>query len=468
MENPAFRRAQASAGAAAGWLLAVLLTTSASAAALLPDTPDLAPAVSREEAVVVTVRVVTLRSGDLDDGMRRKPDPNRLPREEGGIASGFIVSHDGEILTNAHAVANAVDVQVRLADGRQMAARVLGLDTYTDVALLKVDAAGLPTAAIGDSGHLAPGQWVVAIGAPFGLDTSVTAGVVSAPRRYLAGSGVPLIQTDVAVNPGSSGGPLFDLRGNVVGINSMIFSRSGGYMGVSLAVPIDLAMQVAQALRVDGRVVRGTLGLEVQEASAELGRSFGLPDASGAIVLRAVRGGPAERAGLHSGDILLGTGSRTDATMVELEQEIADARPGRTLTLNVWRRGALQRVELTVAAAPADVPLDLPQPIASHADRLGLDLAELSPAARAALHLESGLAVLEASGAGLMAGVQPDDIVVAVADAPVNALADFDHALAALDPARPVPLLVMRDGVLGYLAVPAPRRAATAIPGAAR
>ena len=289
--------------------------------------PDFAKYISREEAIVVSIRttrtVPGIDLGDDDDGLlpadplgSTLPTPQATawqPRQERSLASGFIISHDGYIMTNAHAVSGIDEAIVRLADSRQFTAQVIGLDKLTDVAVMKIEATDLPMAVIGDSARLAAGEWVVAIGSPFGLDSSVTAGIVSARQRFLPGGGsVPLIQTDVAINPGSSGGPLFNLRGEVVGINSMIFSQTGGYMGVSLAVPIDLAMKVAGQLRSFGRVVRGQLGVRVQEVTLELARSFGLQLPRGALVVRVDPSSPAERAGLRSGDVLLGLDEHSD------------------------------------------------------------------------------------------------------------------------------------------------------------
>ena len=429
--------------------------------------PDFVSPVRREESVVVSL-TTTRKARDSDFGfvpdsftvpVQRPGAPHepgaraRRPEQERGLASGFIISSDGEILTNAHAVADVDRAIVRLADGRQFSGKVLGLDRTTDVALVKIEAHGLPAAAIGHSARLARGEWVVAIGSPFGLDNSATAGIVSASQRFLPGSAVPLIQTDVAINPGSSGGPLFNLRGEVVGINSMIFSRSGGYMGVSFSVPIDLAMKIADDLRSSGRVSRGQLGAKIQEVTPDLARSFGLQAASGALVLRVVPASPAERGGLRSGDIVMGIDTCTNASYVQLQQEVAAARAGQRLTLNVWRRGSMQRVVLTVGEAPADLPVRPDGAPHRHDERLGLNLGELAAARRAKLGLDSGLPVLEAHGAALQGGVQADDVIIAVGDRPVRNIGDFDAALAAVPSERPVALLVLRDGILAYLAI---------------
>jgi len=429
--------------------------------------PDFASQLAQEASVVVSI-TTTRRAARGELGFApesfavpaRRPtasrDPWSWPRQaahERELASGIVIGADGEILTNAHAVADVERAIVRLADGRQFTAKVVGIDKTTDVALLKIDARGLPAAAIGSSARLAAGEWVVAIGSPFGLDNSASAGIVSAAQRFLPGSAVPLIQTDVAINPGSSGGPLFNLRGEVVGINSMVFSLTGGYMGVSFSVPIDLAMGIADDLRSYGRVTRGQLGAKIQEVTPDLARSFGLPAARGALVLRVVRDSPAERSGLRSGDVVLGLDGHTDAGYVQLQQDVAAARPGQTLTLNVWRRGAAQRVVLTVGEAPADLPGRTEATQSPRDVRLGLSLGELPAARRDRLGVDGGVSVLEAHGAASLGGIESDDLIVAVGDRPVRDIAAFDAALAAAPIDRPVALLVLRAGTLAYLAV---------------
>ncbi len=454
------------------WLmLAWLVSSQATWAQDIPSErtlPDMAGAVSREELVVVSITTTrqvqatalgfdpdaALPSATRAGASRPRPQARRLEQER-EIASGFIIGREGEIITNAHVVAGVDDAKIRLPDGRVFTGRVIGLDRLTDVALVKIEAHDLPVATIGDSASLASGEWVVAIGSPFGLNSSITAGVVSATSRILPGETLGLIQTDVAINPGSSGGPLFNLRGEVVGINSMVFSLTGGYMGVSFAVPIDVAMKVANELRVAGRVSRGQIGAKIQPLTPELARSFGFLPASGALVTRVAHGSPAERGGLRGGDILMGVGERTDASFAQLQQEVGAARPGQQLTFNVWRGHAMQRVALTVEEAPADLPLRTLQ--ASVADvRLGLNLGELSAARREDLGVESGVPVLESHGAAWRAGILSDDVIVAVGDRPVRSIAEFDLALAALPNNRPVALLVLRGPLMTYMAIERP------------
>ncbi|CAN5118057.1 DegQ family serine endoprotease [soil metagenome] len=431
--------------------------------------PDMAGAVSREESVVVSITTTrqvqaTPLGFDPDAAL---PSPNRpgaarprsqAPRMEQDreIASGFVIGRDGEIITNAHVVAGAEDAKIRLQDGRVFRGRVVGLDKLTDVALVKIEAHDLPVASIGNSASLTSGEWVVAIGSPFGLDSSITAGVVSATSRILPGETVGLIQTDVAINPGSSGGPLFNLRGEVVGINSMVFSLTGGYMGVSFAVPIDVAMKIVNELRTAGRVSRGQIGAKIQPLTPELARSFGFPTTAGALVTRVARGSPAERGGLRGGDVLAGVGERTDASFEQLQQAVGAARPGQVLTLNVWRGNAIRRLPLTVEEAPADLPLRAAQASPAPDARFGLNLGELSAARREDLGVESGVPVLESHGAAWRAGIQSDDVIVAVGDRPVRSIAEFDLAISAAPAGRPIALLILRGASMSYMAIERP------------
>ena len=365
-----------------------------------------------------------------------------------------MIGADGYILTSAHAVSSNSDATVRLADNRQFSASVVGLDRLSDVALLKIDAVGLPVASIGDPSELAVGEWVVAIGAPFGLERSVTAGIVSAMPRYLPEvGGVPFIQTDVALNRGSSGGPLFNLRGEVVGINAMIASQTGAYVGVSFTVPIDVAMQVATQLRQRGHVTRSRLGLRVQDVTPELAASFGLPTACGVLIVHVDGASPAQRAGLKVGDIVLGSDERRDMTSAEVQQLVSGARPGSLLALNVWRGGRVLRVVALTVEVPPE-PLGALRDLGESPDEhLGLRLGELSVADRRALKVESGIRVIDVRGAALRAGVRPHDLILAVNELPVSSVAGFDTALAGIPIGRSPALLVRRSGAFSYISV---------------
>ncbi|MDH6590509.1 serine protease Do [Variovorax sp. TBS-050B] len=380
------------------------------------------------------------------------------------LASGLIVSGDGLILTSAHVVANIDEAQVRLDDGRRFAARVVGLDRRTDVGLLKIDVTGLPTAVIGDSSRLAPGDWVAAISAPFGFHGSVTAGVVSAVDRFVGGGGdVPYIQTDVAINPGSSGSPLFNSRGEVVGINAMIYSGNGGYMGLSFAVPINLAMRIATQLRAAGTVRRAHLGAEFQALTPALAQSFALPSGAGALVVRVDSQGPAHAAGLLPGDIVTAFDGLAVSRLTDLLRQIGDRVPGERSRVEVWRQGVQRTLWVTPSeerAAKAPPP-DNAAP--EWNDGLGLRLGELSAAQLAQRGIDGGLLVREAAGAARSEGIRAGDLIVAINDQRLDRVDQFTQALARVRPGdRPVALLVMRDRRLAYVAVRRPASPAAA------
>ena len=412
---------------------------------------DFVAAVARQAAAVVSVLVSGEGGGDGDGdeiGMATRPR-SRLERAS---ASGFVVGADGYVLTSAHVVLGVREISVLVGGRLRLAADVVGLDRRTDVALLKISATNLPVATIGSSARLCPGEWVAALGAPFGFEQSVTAGMVSAYPRFLpGGSGVPLIQTDVALNPGNPGGPLFNDRGEVVGLNSMAYSVDGGYSGVSFTLPIDTAMRIAAELRSTGRVTRGQIGARTQVLTSDLAPAFGLDAPLGALVVRVDAGGPAARAGLRSGDIVLSVDGSTATTYAEIQDRVAAARPGSSLTLNVWRRKAPMVVKLTVAESPPD----LPQRVAAVGDRevrLGLELVERT-AKQASGLLESGLYVRSASGAAQRAGLRFGDVVLAVNDVGVAGIADLDRALEATRPGETVALLIRRGSITSFVAV---------------
>jgi serine protease Do len=331
-----------------------------------------------------------------------------------GLGSGFVVKPDGTILTNAHVVAGASEVKVKLIDKREFTAKVVGLDKTTDVAVLKIDARDLPTVKIGDPARTRVGEWVLAIGSPFGFENSATAGVVSARSRSLPDEGyVPFIQTDVAVNPGNSGGPLFDTAGDVIGINSQIYSQSGGYMGLSFAIPIDVAMKVEQQLVAHGKVTRGRLGVTIQDVNQALADSFGLPKPSGALVSSVEKGSPAAAAGIRPGDVILALDGKDLPGSTDLPPRVADLKPGTTARLDVWRDHRRREVEVRVGEA-RDATLAGAGPKEAEHGRLGLVVRPLTPQERLQAGVGNGVVVEEAEGPAARAGIQAGDVVLAV------------------------------------------------------
>ncbi|MDZ5457280.1 Do family serine endopeptidase [Azohydromonas lata] len=446
---------------------------SASAIAPLPaGSNDFTALVKRVGPAVVNVTTVqtarpqpgmALPPGDpLSEFFRRfMPPPGQQPPQQAqGIGSGFVIDGEGHILTNAHVVADAEEVTVRLADSkREYKARVVGSDALTDVALLKVETPNLPVAPIGHSAQLQPGEWVAAIGSPFGFANTITAGIVSATQRSLPDETyVPFIQTDVAVNPGNSGGPLLNMRGEVVGINSQIYSRSGGYMGISFAIPIDMAMEIAQQLKASGRVTRGRLGIGIQEVSEPLAQSFKLDSARGALVTAVEPDSPAARAGLVPGDVILNFGGQAVADATTLPRLVAGTKPGTEVPLEVWRNGAAATVKATVAQAPNPQVAQAAQPARGSAPKpaatqLGIAVSELPAAARRALGVPYGLVVEELQAGVARAGLQQGDVIVAVNGQRFASLEEFQR-LAQAPAGGSVALLVRRGEASLFVPVP--------------
>jgi serine protease Do len=361
------------------------------------------------------------------------PQPN-VPRQ--GMGSGFIVEPDGVVLTNAHVVDGADEVRVRLSDRREFKGKVVGVDKPTDVAVIKIDAKGLPSVKLGDPHAIKVGEWVVAIGSPFGFENTVTAGIVSATSRSLPdGTYVPFIQTDAAVNPGNSGGPLFNMKGEVIGINSQIYSRTGGYQGLAFAIPVDVAANVKTQLVQHGKVERGRLGVSIQEVSQSLAQSFGLDRPRGALVAQVEKGSPAEKAGVKPGDVLLGVNGKTLERSAELPPLVAAVKPGSKAKFEVWRDGHKQTLDVTIGAlAPEQVAAAGPasEPSAP-AGKLGL----------AVRPSDQGLVVEKATGLAARAGIRAGDVVTAVNGKPVKSA---DELKAAAEKAHGTVALLVRRG----------------------
>jgi len=339
--------------------------------------------------------------------------------EQQSVGSGFIIGSDGYIVTNAHVVDGADEVNVKLTDRREFKAKVIGLDKRTDVALLKIDAKDLPKATIGDPEKLKVGEWVVAIGKPFGLENTMTAGIVSAKGRDLPQENlIPYIQTDAAVNPGNSGGPLFNLKGEVVGINALIFSQTGGFMGLSFAVPIDVAMNAVNQIREKGRVTRGKIGVQIQEVTKETADAFGLPKLGGALVNSVEKGGPADKAGVETGDIIVKADGHEVHTSSELPRIITAIKPGTKVTLTVWRKGAQRDIAVTVAEIKdeASTPPRRSSPAQKEKgkpNRIGLVLVDLTDEQKKELEIKNGVGIEDITGS-VRGNVQPGDVILAI------------------------------------------------------
>jgi serine protease Do len=349
--------------------------------------------------------------------------PKSLPHSlqpKRGQGSGFLISSDGYILTNTHVVDDVDEVVIKLNDKREYRAKVIGKDERTDVALIKINADNLPAVRIGDPNRLRVGEWVLAIGAPFGFENSATAGIVSAKGRSLPQENyVPFIQTDVAVNPGNSGGPLFNLRGEVVGMNSQIISRSGGYMGLSFAIPIDVAMDVAEQLKTRGKVNRGRLGVAIQEVTSDLAESFGLSSPQGALVADVEAGSPADKAGVQVSDIILKFDGKPVHSSIDLPRMVGATKPGVRSTLTIWRKGAQRELSVSVGEM-ADDKVAAKTPEAKKTNRAGLAVSELTREQKSILKISNGVLVEDASGPAARAGIQSGDVIVAVNNQEVN------------------------------------------------
>ena len=376
-----------------------------------------------------------------------QPNSGKPQEADRGVGSGFIIESNGLILTNAHVVEGATTIYVTLTDKREFKAKLLGMDKRTDVAVVKIEARDLPKLPLGDSSKVRVGEWVLAIGSPFGLENTVTAGIVSAKSRD-TGDYLPFIQTDVAVNPGNSGGPLLNTAGQVIGINSQIFSRSGGYMGISFAIPIDEAMRVADQLRTNGKMTRGRIGVALGEMTKEVAESLGLGKPRGAYVRNVEPGGPAAAGGIEAGDVILTFNGREIAKSTDLPRVVGDTKPGTTATVQVWRKGGTR--DLTVTVTDAETPQaskksDAPAANANSVNALGVAVSELSDAKRKDLNIKGGV---EVTGLGegplAKAGIRPGDVIIRVADADITGVKQFESLVKGLDSNKAVPVFIRR------------------------
>ena len=386
-------------------------------------------------------------------GMPRGPDRGQQ-REAQSLGSGFIFSEDGYILTNNHVVADADEIIVRLPDRSELEAKLVGADPRTDVAVLKVEGKDLPTVQLGDSSKLKVGEWVLAIGSPFGFDHTVTAGIVSATGRSLPNeSYVPFIQTDVAINPGNSGGPLFNLEGEVIGINSQIFTRSGGFMGLSFAIPIDVAMDVANQLRTDGKVSRGWLGVVIQEVNKDLAESFGLERPAGALVAQVMDGGPAAKGGLRVGDVILSLNDESIVMSADLPHLVGAIKPGSKVRLGIVRGGERETLNIVIGALPEEgEAVAAADTGAQKSNRLGVKVAELTAEQKRSLDLPGGVVITEVlNGPAAMIGLRPGDVISHLNNQAIDSASTFGRVAEQLPKNRSVSMRVLRQGRASFI-----------------
>lgn len=447
-------------------MLVLFLLLPLQVSAQLPDFTDL---VEKQGGAVVNISTTQAARNTLSQQLpqldendpffeffrRFAPNPGQREFQPQSLGSGFIISADGYILTNAHVIDAAEEVTVKLTDKREFKAKVIGADKRTDVALIKIESTGLPTVRFGDPAKLKVGEWVVAIGSPFGFDNTVTAGIVSAKGRSLPQENfVPFIQTDVAVNPGNSGGPLFNLRGEVVGINSQIYSRTGGFMGLSFAIPIDVANDIAQQLRTTGKVTRGRIGVVIQQVTKELADGFGLPKPQGALVNSVEKGGPADKAGIEAGDVILRFDGKPVNSSEDLPRVVGGTKPGSKVAIQVWRNKATRDLQVVVAELSDDrtgrqARTGKPQPPV--AAQFGMGVTDLTDAQRKEFKVEGGVFVDNVQGAAARAGLRRGDVILAVNNQDVKSVEQFRQLMGNFDKGRIVALLVRRGGNSLYI-----------------
>lgn len=460
-------------------LLCLMLSFSSLTQAQSRGLPDFVDLAEKQSPSVVNISTVQNGRAKATNGFPMDPtDPafeifrRFFPQPPGGmqpqqpenrsLGSGFIISADGYVMTNAHVIDGADEVTVKLLDKREFRAKVIGADKRTDVALLKIDANGLPAVKQGDSASLKPGEWVVAIGSPFGFEHSVTAGIVSAKGRALPQENyVPFIQTDVAINPGNSGGPLFNLKGEVVGINSQIFSRSGGFMGISFAIPIDLAMDIQQQLRTRGRASHGRMGVSIQEVTREMAEAFGLPKAGGALVNSVEPNGPAARAGIEPGDVIIKFEGKPVTVSSDLPRMVGALKPGTKSQVELWRKGQVRTVTVTIGEFQDDKVASNKPPARGVGEatnsRLGIAVSDLTAEQKQQMRLNAGILVVDIRP-GSRVDLRPGDIILAVTakgeTQDVRSVQQFNQLIAQMDGKTPSTLLIRRSNVQIFVPIP--------------
>ncbi|MGV0998686.1 MAG: DegQ family serine endoprotease [Fluviibacter sp.] len=459
-------------------MLCTVLALSSLAGAQSRGLPDFVELAEKQSPSVVNIS--TLQNGKAKQANGIPVDPSdpayeifrrffpqapggaQPPPENRSLGSGFIISADGFVMTNAHVIEGADEVTVKLLDKREFRAKVVGADKRTDVALLKIDTAGLPAVRLGDSSMLKPGEWVVAIGSPFGFEHSVTAGIVSAKGRALPQENyVPFIQTDVAINPGNSGGPLFNLRGEVVGINSQIFSRSGGFMGISFAIPIDLAMDIQQQLRTRGRASHGRMGVSIQEVTRDMAEAFGLPKSGGALVNSVEPNGPAARAGIEPGDVILRFDGKAITASSDLPRMVGPLKPGTKVQADVWRKGQMRSVTVTIGEFQDERMASNKPAVRGVGEatnsRLGIAVSDLTPEQKQQMRLNAGILVVDIRPGSRM-DLRAGDIILAVTargdTQDIRTVQQFNQLIAQLDGKTPATLLIRRSNVQIFVPIP--------------
>jgi serine protease Do len=465
------------------WITTIAFSLIATASSLVQakDLPDFTELAEKHGAEVVNISVTQSvhaestgmpfpsmpQDEQMQEFFRRFGIPNMpgMPGNGGeqpeykskSLGSGFILSSDGYILTNAHVVSEADEVIVKLSDKREFKAKIIGTDKRTDVALVKIEATGLPKVTTGDPNKLKVGEWVAAIGSPFGLENTMTAGIVSAKGRALPQENfVPFIQTDVAINPGNSGGPLFNLSGEVVGINSQIYSRTGGSVGLSFAIPIDVAIDISNQLKVSGKITRGWLGIAIQELTKELAESFGMKNNNGALVAGVEKNGPADKGGLEAGDVITKFDGKTIATSSDLPRAVGSAKPGKIAAVEIFRKGAAKTLNIGVGEMPTDsaevAENSKPVPKAE-SNKIGLTLKELTAQQKKKINGKNGLLVMDSVGLAAQAGIRRGDVILGLNNSESQSVEQFNKQINAVAAGRTIAVLVLRGDSTLYVPI---------------